>query len=185
MCNVTQILHLIRQGDVKASEELFPIVYEELRRLARHKMANEPAGHTLQRTALVHEAWLRLGGSDQQDWENRGHFFAAAAEAMRCLLIDRARSKKCVRHGGGLTRVDLEDVDLAANTPDETLLRVDQAVEKLAVKHPEKAQLVRLRFYAGLSVAQAASTLGLSAKKAKQHWIYARAWLYEELRHEV
>jgi RNA polymerase sigma factor (TIGR02999 family) len=178
---VTRILDAVQRGDPKAAEELLPLVYEELRKLAAHKMASEAAGHTLQPTALVHEAWLRLGGDRQPAWQNRAHFVAAAAEAMRRILIDRARRKNRVRHGKGLTRVDLDAVDLAVQTDEDTLLRVDEALEKLADEDPVKAQLVKLRFFVGLSLPEACQTLGLSETTGKRCWGYARAWLYDEL----
>jgi RNA polymerase sigma factor (TIGR02999 family) len=177
---VTQILDRIGQGDPKAAGELLPLVYEELRRLAAQKMAHESAGQTLQPTALVHEAWLRLAGSNQQ-WNGRGHFFAAAAEAMRRILIDRARKRSRDRHGAGLQRVNLDSVDFAATSEDETLLALDDAVEKLAIESPEKAELVKLRYFTGLSIAEAARALDISDATAKRHWAYARAWLYCEL----
>jgi RNA polymerase sigma factor (TIGR02999 family) len=179
---VTQILDRVTQGDAKAAEELFPLVYNELRRLAARKMAHEAAGQTLQPTALVHEAWLKLAGSDQQHWQSRGHFFAAAAEAMRRILIDNARRKGRVRHGKGLTRVDLDQVDLAVQDPDETLLEIDEALTRLAAEDPGKAELVKLRYYAGLSIPEAGKALGFSESTAKRHWNYARAWLYNALK---
>jgi RNA polymerase sigma factor (TIGR02999 family) len=181
--DVTRLLDAVERGEPKAAEELLPLVYEELRRLAAAKMAGEKPGHTLQPTALVHEAWVRLLGpeGEQQSWEGRGHFFAAAADAMRRILIDRARRKSRVRHGGKLTRVDLATIDLAAQSGDDTLLRVDEAVDKLATEHPLKAQLVKLRYFAGLSIPEACRVLGLSLTTGKRHWAYARAWLYEEL----
>jgi RNA polymerase sigma factor (TIGR02999 family) len=177
---VTRILERAQQGDVNAPQELLPLVYDELRRLAARHMAHEAPGQTLQPTALVHEAWLRLVGSDQR-WNGRNHFFGAAAEAMRRILIDKARRKNRVRHGKGLTRVELDGLDLAVATDDEALLRVDEAVTKLAAADRTKAELVKLRYYAGLSVAEAAEVLGLSETTAKRHWAFARAWLYDEL----
>ena len=181
MSDVTRILDAMQQGDPRPAEELLPLVYEELRKLAAHKLAGEAPGQTLQPTALVHEAWLRLVGSTEQQWRGRSHFVAAAAEAMRRILIDRARRKNRVRHGKGLTRVDLEGVELAAQTDDDTLLRVDEALEKLAGEDPVKAQLVKLRFFAGLSIPEACQALGLSETTGKRYWAYARAWLYDEL----
>ena len=180
--DVTRILQRAQQGDPRAADELLPLVYDELRRLAARKMASEAPGQTLQPTALVHEAWLRLAGSTEQQWQNRGHFFAAAAEAMRRILIDNARRKDRVRHGKGLTRVDLDTVDLATQTDDETLLRVDEALEKLATEDPVKAELVKLRYFAGLSVPEAGRAFGLSETSVKRYWTYARAWLYDELK---
>jgi RNA polymerase sigma factor (TIGR02999 family) len=182
MSEVTRLLGAIEQGDPKAADQLLPLVYEELRRLAAQKMAHEAAGQTLQPTALVHEAWLRLTGSHDQPWNSRGHFFAAAAEAMRRILIDNARRKNRLRHGQGLARVDLDNVDVAVHADDDTLIRVDDALQKLAQEDPVKAELVKLRFFIGLSIAEAGQALGLSESTAKRYWVYARAWLYEELR---
>ena len=180
MSQVTRILESIQGGDPKASQDLLPLVYEELRNLAAARLAHEAAGQTLQPTALVHEAWLKLGGSDH-DWNSRGHFFAAAAEAMRRILIDRARKRSRERHGGGMQRINLDSVDLAATTDDETLLRLDEALTKLATEEPAKAELVKLRFFSGLNIPDAALALGISEATAKRHWAYARAWLYCEL----
>ena len=163
-------------------EELLPQVYQELRRLAAHKLANETPGQTLQTTALVHEAWLRLAGKKDAQWQNHYHFLAAAAEAMRCILIDNARRKNRVRHGKGLIRVNLDCVDLASQADGDTLLRVDEALRKLALEDPVKAELVKLRYFVGLSIPKAAAALGLSESTAKRAWAYARAWLYEELK---
>jgi RNA polymerase sigma factor (TIGR02999 family) len=182
MSEVTQLLSAIDAGDPKAADQLLPLVYEELRRLAAQKMAHEAAGQTLQPTALVHEAWLRLVGSRDQQWNSRGHFFAAAAEAMRRILIDNARRKNRLRHGQGLARVDLDQVDVAIHSDDDTLIRVDEALQKLATEDPVKAELVKLRFFIGLSIAEAGQALGLSESTARRYWAYARAWLYEELR---
>ena len=182
MSDVTRILEAVQQGDPKAAEELLPLVYEELRKLAAHKMAQQPPGQTLQATALVHDAWLKLVGSGKQNWDSRRHFFSAAAEAMRHILIDRARRKNRVRHGKGLTRVNLENVDLATSADDETLLRIDEALTKFAAEDPVKAQLVRLRYFVGLSIPEAAAAMGMSESTAKRAWAYARAWLYDELK---
>lgn len=181
MNEVTQILHSIDQGDAKATDQLFSLVYQELRSLAARKLSNEASGHTLQPTALVHEAWLRLSGDVKQDWRDRGHFFSAAAESMRRILIDRARSKQRIKHGGGWTRVDLEKVDIAAEADNDTLLRVNDALDKLAKEDATKAELVKLRYFAGLSVPDAGRVLGMSGSTVKRTWNYARAWLYEEL----
>lgn len=180
MPEVTQLLQAIEKGDPKAADELLPLVYEELRKLATARMAQENPGQTLQPTALVHEAWLKLAGSQQQ-WNNRGHFFSAAAEAMRRILIDRARKRNRVRHGAGRERVNLDSVDLASETNDETLLQLNDALEKLSLESPEKAEMVKLRYFAGLTLANAAATQGISPATAKRHWSYARAWLYCEL----
>jgi RNA polymerase sigma factor (TIGR02999 family) len=169
----------------KAGAELLPLVYGELRKLAAHKLAGQPPGQTLQPTALVHEAWLRLAGSHGGQWQNRAHFLAAAAEAMRHILIDNARRKNRVRHGKGLTRVNLEDVDFASATDDETLLRVDEALTRFAAEDPVKAELVKLRYFVGLNMAEAAEAVGMSESTAKRAWAYARAWLYHELSQEA
>jgi RNA polymerase sigma factor (TIGR02999 family) len=180
--DVTQILERVEHGDGKAAEQLLPLVYEEMRKLAAAKMANEPAGHTLQPTALVHEAWLRLAGPREgQAWENRGHFFAAAAEAMRRILIESARRKSRLKRGGQQERVDLDQVQLATESDPATVLSIDQALERLAKAHPQKAELVKLRFFVGLSLPEAARALNLSETTAKRHWAFARAWLYGEL----
>jgi RNA polymerase sigma factor (TIGR02999 family) len=181
---VTRILDALEAGDEQAAEQLLPLVYEELRLLAARQMANERPGQTLQPTALVHEAWLKLVGSQHQHWRSRGHFFGAAAEAMRRILIDRARRRNRVRHGQGLRREDLDKVDLAAEAPDETLLRIDEALGKLAEEDRVKAELVKLRFFVGLSIPDAGRALGLSERTANRYWAYARAWLYAELQSE-
>jgi RNA polymerase sigma factor (TIGR02999 family) len=171
-------------SESNAASELLPLVYEELRRLAANKLAAQAPGQTLQTTALVHEAWLRLAGDRDSQWQNRTHFLAAAAEAMRHILIDNARRKNRVRHGKGLTRVNLEDVDFACATDTDTLLRVDEALTKFAMQEPVKAGLVKLRFFAGLSIPEAAEALGMSESTAKRAWAFARAWLYHELTRE-
>ena len=183
MSDVTRILEAAQQGDPKAADELLPLVYGELRRLAAHKMANEAAGHTLQPTALVHEAWLRLVGNQQQNqnWEGRAHFFAAAAEAMRRILIDRARRKRAIRHGGDQQRVDIQDVNLASPAEDDQLLAVNEALDKLATQHKVEAELVKLRYFVGMTNDEAAEVLGLSPRTAKYYWTHARAWLFREI----
>jgi len=178
---LTVILERIDQGDPHAANELLPLVYDELRKLAAQKMAREPAGQTLQATALVHEAWLRLGGDDQPEWRNRAHFFAAAAEAMRRILIENARRKKYLRHGGGAERVSLEGLELAASMDDEHLLALHEALDELAAHDAQKAELVKLRFFAGLTNEQTAKVLGVSEPTVKRHWAYARAWLYRAM----
>ena len=180
MSDFTQILERAQSGDPRASEELLPLVYEELRTLAAQKLAHERPGQTLQPTALVHDAWLKLAGPNQS-WNSRGHFFAAAAEAMRRILIDRARKRGRQRHGAGLERVNLDSVEVAITTDDDTLLRLDEALVKFAVEEPDKAGLVKLRFFSGLNIPDAALALGISEATAKRHWAYARAWLYCEL----
>ena len=181
MSDVTQILGAIQQGDPKAAGELLPLVYQELRRLAAFRMAKESPGQTLQPTALVHEAWLRLVGSEQQTWQNRAHFFGAAAEAMRRILIDNARRKRALCHGGGQQRLDIEEANLAAGMKDDELLALDEALDKFAAREREKAELVKLRYFAGLSFEEAAEVLGVSVPTAKRWWAYARAWLFQEM----
>lgn len=182
MSDVTQILHRLERGETHAAEELLPLVYEELRKLAAARMAAAPAGQTLQATALVHEAYLRIVGSGPDRWNGRGHFFSAAAEAMRRILIDRARQKASLRHGGNYRRLSLEDVDLATETDSNTLLALDEALDQYAQRDPTGAQLIKLRFYVGLPNHEAAAILGLSERTAKRTWAFARAWLYEEIR---
>ncbi len=181
MTDATRLLGAVEQGDPKAAEELLPLVYEELRRLGALKMADQPAGHTLQPTALVHEAYLKLVGTDRRNWQNSRHFCAAAAEAMRHILVDSARKKRRLKRGGNWQRVDLEEVHLAVHTDPDGLLAVDEALEDFTREDPEKAELVKLRFFAGLSLPQAAQTLGLSLAKAKRSWAFSRAWLYRRL----
>ena len=182
MGDVTQILDRAQQGDPKAAEELVPLVYEELRKLAAAKMAQQVPGQTLQATALVHEAYLRLTGGVRDQWQDRAHFFRAAAEAMRCILIENARRKGRWKRGGRLERVELEGLELAADTPPDTLLVVHEALEKLATEDPPKAELVRLRFFIGLTNAEAAKVLGLSEPTVKRYWDFSRAWLLREIR---
>ena len=181
MSELTVILQRLDQGDPKAANELLPLVYEELRKLAAQKMARESPGQTLQPTALVHEAWLRLGGDDQPTWQNRAHFFAAAAEAMRRILIDNARRKGYLRHGGGKEHINLDGLDLAAAMDDEQLLGLNEALNLLAKHDTQKAELVKLRFFAGLTNEQVAQVLGISEPTVKRHWAYARAWLFRRM----
>lgn len=177
MSEVTLHLDALRKGDQAAREALLNCVYRELHRLAANKMAHEPAGHTLQPTALVHEAWLRLG--DGARFENRAHFFSAAAEAMRRILIDGARRRGAMKHGGGLERCNIDDVELAAPGIDDShLLAVNAALDRFAKEEPQKAELVKLRFFAGLTLPQAAEVLGLSHRTANRYWAYAKAWLF-------
>ena len=180
MSDVTRILERVQDGDPQAAEQLLPLVYEELRKLAARKMAGDAAGQTLQPTALVHEAWLRLVG-EKHSWANRRHFFSAAAEAMRRILVERARRRHSLKRGGAQERVPLDQIDIAIETQDSDLLRVHEALEKLAAEDPAKAELVKLRFFVGLRIPEAAEILGLSATTAKRYWTYARAWLYQEL----
>ena len=181
MSDVTQILQAIEHGDAKAADELLPLVYEELRKLAAYKMAGESPNQTLQPTALVHEAWLRLTGKENVQWNGRAHFFAAAAEAMRRILIDSARRKRAVRHGGEHQRVDILEQDLVASAGDEQLLAINDALDKLAKQDEPKAELVKLRFFVGLTIEEAADILGISVATAKRNWIYTRAWLHAEI----
>jgi RNA polymerase sigma factor (TIGR02999 family) len=182
MSEVTQILSAIEQGQTQAADQLLPLVYEELRKLAGQKLAHESPGQTLQATGLVHEAYLRLVQVDQaQHWNSRGHFFAAAAEAMRRILIERAREKLALKRGGDRKRIPLEEVDPAAGTPPEDLLALDEALSQLATLDPLAAQLVKLRYFAGLSIAQAAETLNLAPATAYRHWTFARAWLHSQV----
>ncbi len=177
----TRILNRVEQGESQAAADLLPLVYAELRRLAAAKMAQQPPGQTLQATALVHEAFLRLTGGTKDSWQGRAHFFRAAAEAMRHILIDNARKKSRWKRGGGLERVNLEHLELAADTPPDTLLLVQEALERLAAEDGLKAELVKLRFFVGLSHAEAGEVLGLSEATVKRHWEYARAWLLREI----
>jgi RNA polymerase sigma factor (TIGR02999 family) len=182
MSELTRILLSLESGDSKAAEELLPLVYEELRRLAGAKMAHEAAGHTLQPTALVHEAWLRLMGDANQEWNGRGHFFAAAAEAMRRILVENARRKRRLKHGGEWQRIHLTTLDVAITSDGEHVLALDEALEKLAARDALGAQLIKLRFFAGLPNVEAARLLGIPERTAKRTWAYARAWLFEELK---
>jgi RNA polymerase sigma factor (TIGR02999 family) len=182
MSDVTRILDAIQQGDPKAAQELLPLVYDELRHLARSRMAQQPPGQTLQATALVHEAWLRLAGSETQRWQGRAHFFAAAAEAMRHILVDRARRKRRAKHGGGQQLADVNDLEIAADTDDEKLLQVHEALEKLALEDPVRAEVVKLHFFVGLTHAETAEVLRLSEKTVRRHWNLARVWLYRAIR---
>ena len=181
MSDVTRILEAVQQGDPKAAEELLPLVYQELRKLAAHKMAHEASGHTLQPTALVHEAWLRLVGHQNQPWNGRAHFFGAAAEAMRRILIENARRKGAQRHGGGKARLDLHEMGIAAPAKDEELLALSDALEKFAVRDKQEAELVKLRYFVGLTTEEAAQVLGISVPTADRWWNFSRAWLYEEI----
>src|SRR5262245_49030995 len=182
MSEVTQLLDSIEHGDDKAAEKLLPIVYEELRRLAASQMALQRPDHTLQATALVHEAYLRLVGNEGTSWNDRAHFFRAAAEAMRQVLIEHARRKACQKRGGSnLQRVDLQDLNLATETDDDTLLVVHEALDRFAATDPLKAELVKLRFFIGLSNEESAKVLRLSEATVKRHWEFARAWLLREI----
>jgi len=181
MTDVTRILNAIEQGDARAADELLPLVYEELRLLAARKMSQEAPGQTLQATALVHEAYIRLVGSEAQGWEGRTHFFAAAAEAMRRILVENARRKQRLKRGGRQRRVCLDDACMAIEEPSEDIVALDEALAKLAVEDPVKADLVKLRYFAGLTIEQAARILGISRATADRYWCYARAWLFHEI----
>jgi RNA polymerase sigma factor (TIGR02999 family) len=179
--DVTRLLEAAHQGDLTAADQLLPLVYEELRQLAAQKMAREGPGHTLQPTALVHEAWLRLTGNDNQRWDGRGHFFGAAAEAMRRILIDRARRKQAERHGGGEVPLAIHQVEIAAPVLDEDWLLLNEALEKLEMRDKQKAQFIKLRYFVGLTLEQAAEALGISVPTASRWWSYSRAWLAEAI----
>ena len=182
MSDVTRILNAIERGDAKATDELLPLVYEELRLLAAQRLSKEPPGQTLQATALVHEAYLRLVGSQAQDWKSRTHFFTAAAEAMRRILIENARRKHRLKRGGNQQRLDVDEAEIAIEGPSEDLLALDEALAKLEAADKTKADLVKLRYFAGLTLEQASEVLGISPTTAKRHWTYARAWLYRAVR---
>ena len=180
---VTRILDRAQQGDPKAAEELLPLVYDELRRLAAAKVAQEKPGQTLQATALVHEAWLRLAGAEEQRaWNGRGHFFGAAAEAMRRILIESARRKARLRHGGELERVPVDEIEIAAALPEERLVQVSEALDELDREAPEAAHVVKLRYFAGLTQEQVAETMAISLRSAERHWTWAKAWLFQWIR---
>ena len=181
MSDVTRILESIEHGDPKAADQLLPLVYDELRRLAAAKMANEPPGQTLQSTALVHEAYLRLLGNTDKKWNGRAHFFGAAAEAMRRILIENARRKLAARHGGGLARLDIDKVEIATAGVDDELMAVNDALEGFAARDRQKAELVKLRYFVGLTTEEAAEVLGISVPTADRWWNFSRAWLFEEI----
>jgi RNA polymerase sigma factor (TIGR02999 family) len=183
MTQLTKILKEIEQGDPQAAGRLLPLVYNELRRLAAAKLASEAPGQTLQPTALVHEAYLRLVGSERQLWENCGHFFAAAAEAMRRILVENARRKQRVKHGGDMGRVNFDNINAATCAPPEELFAVHEALSQFELEEPVKAQLVKLRYFAGMSIEEAAAALSISRTTASRYWTYARAWLFDHLTH--
>jgi RNA polymerase sigma factor (TIGR02999 family) len=186
MSEVTVLMERLQQGDGPAADDLLPLVYEELRRLAAARMAREGEGQTLQATALVHEAWLRLVGDGdperRPEWNSRSHFFGAAAEAMRRILVERARKKGRLRHGGAQRRVDFEEATVASEDPEEMVLALNDALERLALESPEKAQVVKLRYFAGMEHAEVARVLGVAEITVRRHWKYARAWLYADLK---
>jgi len=181
MSEITLVLEAISTGDVRAAEELLPLVYDELRRLAAVRLAKEAAGHTLQPTALVHEVWLRLAGNSQQAWQNRAHFFGAAAEAMRRILIERARRKSRLKRGSGQTMLNIADLDVAAALPDDMILLVDEALEQFKLEDPEKARVVILKFFGGLTDREVAEIIGMTERTVRRQWTYAKAWLYENI----
>jgi RNA polymerase sigma factor (TIGR02999 family) len=182
MSEVTQVLQALGSGIGCASEDLLPLVYSDLRRHARVRMAHEAPGQTLQPTALVHEAWLRMTGDGRQKWQNRAHFFGAAAEAMRRILIENARRKARLKRGGNQVRLDIDEVELAAVSPDEKVLLIDEALERLQVQDPEKARVVVLKFYGGHTNQEVAECLGVTERTVERHWAYAKAWLFQSIR---
>ena len=184
MSDVTRILERAQTGDPTAADQLLPLIYDELRKLAAHKMASEQPGQTLQPTALVHEVWLRLSSQSNARWQNREQFYAVAAEVMRRILVDRARRRQAIKHGGHLERVDLDGVELAGLGDDAMVLKVQEALERLAKEDPEKAEVVKLRFFVGLENAEVAAILGVSEKTVQRHWSFAKAWLYRAMQQD-
>jgi len=182
MSEFTRVLDQVQQGKEKAGDELLPLVYEELRKLAAHKMASEAPGQTLQPTALVHEAWLRLTGAENKTWDSQGHFFAAAAEAMRRILIERARAKSRLRRGNRVEHIPLDHVTIASEDPSETVLAINEALDRLAARDPFKAEVGKMRYFIGLSQDEIARALGVSEPTVRRHWTLARAWLYAEMK---
>jgi RNA polymerase sigma factor (TIGR02999 family) len=181
MTDITLILDDISRGEPQASEKLLPLVYSELRNLATARMLRESSGHTLQPTALVHEAWLRMVGDGSQSWKNRAYFFAAAAEAMRRILVEHARRKSRFKHGGGLQRMNIDELELAEVAPDEKILLVDDALDQLERIHPERARIVVLKYFGGMTNKQVAETLGIGERSVDRHWVCAKTWLYQKL----
>ncbi|MEK7950781.1 sigma-70 family RNA polymerase sigma factor [Luteolibacter soli] len=182
---VTLILHAIRRGEGGSSKDLLPVVYEELRRLAVARMAQEAAGQTLQATALVHEAWLRLVHDGDRTWQNRAHFFGAAAEAMRRILIENARRKSRLKRGGNLVRVDIGDVELVDTTPDEKILLINDALEQMEASDPEKARVVVMKFFGGMTNQEVATNLSVTERTVERHWAFAKAWLYQTIQSQT
>jgi RNA polymerase sigma factor (TIGR02999 family) len=181
MSDITLVLDAINRGESQASEKLLPLVYNELRNLATARMLRESAGHTLQPTALVHEAWLRLVGDGRQNWKSRAYFFAAAAEAMRRILVEHARRKARVKHGGGQQRLNIEDLDLAEVAPDDKILLVEEALAHLELTNPERSRVVVMKFFGGMTNKEAAETLGIGERSVDRHWVCAKAWLFQKL----
>jgi len=184
MAELTQILQAVERGEENSSERLLPLVYDELRRLATIKMSRESEHQTLQPTALVHEAWLRLAAAEEAQWQNRGHFFAAAAEAMRRILIERARRRSRLKHGGGQVRLDIQELELADTTPDEKVLLINEALERFQTEDPEKARVVVLKFFGGLTNREVAESLNVTERTIERQWAYAKAWLFNAIRKE-
>jgi RNA polymerase sigma factor (TIGR02999 family) len=185
MSDITLVLESVGRGESRATEELFPLVYEELRRLAAARMAKEAAGHTLQPTALVHEAWLQLVGAGDRTWKNRAHFFGAAADAMRRILIDNARRKAALKHGGGQERVAIENLEITASTLDEHILMIDEALQWLEAEDPQKAKIVSLKFFGGLNNEETAETLGISLRTVNREWVVAKIKLFRWIREQT
>ena len=183
--DVTRILEAARRGEAAATQELLPLVYDELRRIAAHKMAHEAAGHTLQATALVHEVWLRFAGPNPQEWQNRAHFFGAAAEAMRRILVEHARKKQALKRGAGIEPLELDESALVLTAPPDELLAVHDALDAFALQDPTAAELVKLRYFVGMTMDEAATALNLPTRTAERTWAYARAWLHREIRREM
>jgi len=181
MSEITLVLESVSQGNIHAAEELLPLVYEELRRLATARMAQEVAGHTLQPTALVHEAWLRLIDANGRTWQNRAHFFGAASEAMRRILIERARRKLSLKRGGGTAVLDISELELAAALPDEKVLLVDEALERFKAEEPDKARVVVLKFFGGLTDQEVAEVMGVTERTVRRQWAFAKAWLFQNI----
>lgn len=181
MNEVTLMLHAVERGERQVADDLLPLVYEELRRLAAARMKHEASGHTLQATALVHEAWLRLVRAEDRSWPNRAYFFAAAAEAMRRILVEHARKKARLRHGGGQERLNVDDLHLAGATPDEKVLLVNDALEQLEAEDPERARVVVLKYFSGLTNKEVAQTLGIGERTVDRHWVCAKAWLFRRI----
>lgn len=185
MSDVTVILQAMGRGEERTLDELLPLVYEELRHLAASRMAQESAGHTLQPTALVHEAWMRLVGDGDRTWKNRAYFFGAAAEAMRRILIESARHKSRLKYGGGQERLNIEDVDLAGTTPDEKVLLINDALEQLEKEHPERSRVVVLKYFGGLTNKEVAELLGIGERTVDRHWVCAKEWLFRKVRAQM